>query len=444
MGRRWWDWRSWRAAVWVALLVPGWLALGWTSAIRADSAAGDSRGEQVSASSTRSGANLSGPRDGARFSTEAASAWRGEAGRAPWTWEVRFARPRPVGAILQIVGDDAEELRNAPKRSVWQYHDGEHWIDLERTRIDRETRMFRLHRLESSREVHGLRLVIDEAIGESPALREVEFFAEPGAKVEFPDWIAAVSTFDGPDTLRESSGFVTLARQCEGWSGVPAQRVWMGDFDQGFTEAEPRPLCVFLTGNISEWCQKDRGAWRGIAAVLKARGLPIWASCGGAQGLAILEEQGVDRPWDCPRCRDPENPLLPIYTHIGHTGPDVCGSYTRNLAERGPTNLRIEVRDAVLEGLPDQFQSIESHVGQVAYLPRSWVRLVTAGDGAKTINQLFRVDGYPIYGAQFHIEMRGTPETSRRLMSNFLAEAKRWRDHAAPGPAAAPEAEGRP
>ena len=32
----------------------------------------------------------------------------------------------------------------------------------------------------------------------------------------------------------------------------------------------------------------------------------------------------------------------------------------------------------------------------------------------------------PIYAAQFHIEMEGTPEASRQIMSNFLAVARAW------------------
>lgn len=389
----------------------------------------------ASASSTNPGASPGGPIDGDRFSAEAGSTWRGEAGKTSWTWELKFPQPRRIGAILQLVGDDAEVLQNAPRRAVWQVGDGETWTDLEETRVDRETRMFRLHRLKKALEARALRLVIDEALGESPTLREIEIYAEPDAKVEFPDWIASVCTFDAVGSLQETPSFVALVRQCEGWSDATAQRLWKGDFDRAFVETEPRPLCAFLTGNIREWCQQDREPWRGIGEVLKARCLPIWGSCGGAQGLAILEERGVDLPWDCPRCRDPEKPMLPIYSHIGHVGPAPCGDYSQNLAERGPTNLRIEAQDPVLAGLTDQFQSMESHVGQVAYIPKGWTRLVTAGDGAKTLNQLLRVDGYPIYAAQFHIEMQGTPDSSRLLMSNFLSRAKERRERGGRGDA---------
>jgi hypothetical protein len=31
-----------------------------------------------------------------------------------------------------------------------------------------------------------------------------------------------------------------------------------------------------------------------------------------------------------------------------------------------------------------------------------------------------------VYAAQFHIDMAGTPENSRRIMANFLSLAKSW------------------
>lgn len=69
---------------------------------------------------------------------------------------------------------------------------------------------------------------------------------------------------------------------------------------------------------------------------------------------------------------------------------------------------------------------MESHCGQIQWAPEGWMLIVTAGTGAKTRTQCIRVHDRYIYAAQFHIEMNGTPETSRRIMSNFLAQAKRW------------------
>jgi hypothetical protein len=37
-----------------------------------------------------------------------------------------------------------------------------------------------------------------------------------------------------------------------------------------------------------------------------------------------------------------------------------------------------------------------------------------------------RVEGRPIYAAQFHIELSGTPQSSLRIMDNFLKLAKGW------------------
>lgn len=218
--------------------------------------------------------------------------------------------------------------------------------------------------------------------------------------------------------------FVELARQCPGWEHVPAQIVWHGQVDQSLVAVEPRPLCAFFSGSYLEWCQRSREPWRGVQQVLASRRLPIWASCGGAQAMTILEETGVDRPWDCPRCRDPKHPLLPVYSHIGHTGPAECGNYDKNVAERGKYQVRQVGDDPAFAGLDEVFEIMESHVGQIDYVPDGWTRVITGGPGALTKNQCLRVKGYPIYAAQFHIEMDGTPDNSRRIMSNFLRLAR--------------------
>jgi hypothetical protein len=388
--------------------------------------------------------------DGQRFSAEAGAAWKGAiAGRsvaargaegpggaqaagvgpdaAGWWWQIRFDTPREVGAILQVHADHASIFRNAPRRYVWQWSpDGTLWHDLSETEVVHERRLFRLHRLAARRRVHGLRLKIAEAEGEFPTLRAVELYEEPSARVPFDDWIVVVSTLEHDRLPGAGQEFIPLARGCPGWHDLQAQQVWLGAFDEAFVAAEPRPLCAFLSGNFKDWCQVAREPWRGTQEVLQNGHLPLWASCGGAQGLAILAEAGVDREWDCPHCRDPRNPKLSIYTHIGHTARRPCGDYSACLDERGRFNVFQLFHDPAFAGLPQEFAIMESHCGQIQWAPEGWMLIVTAGTGAKTRTQCIRVHDRFIYAAQFHIEMNGTPETSRRIMSNFLALAKRW------------------
>jgi hypothetical protein len=136
---------------------------------------------------------------------------------------------------------------------------------------------------------------------------------------------------------------------------------------------------------------------------------------------------GVDKEWDCPHCRDPKNPRVPIYTHIGHTTSMPCGDYTGCVAERGIYNVRQVADDPVFAGLPREFQIRESHVGQIEFLPDGWQLTATRGTGGKTKTQCMRVKDRYIYAAQFHIELfEGTLENSRRIMSNFLTLARQW------------------
>jgi hypothetical protein len=90
-------------------------------------------------------------------------------------------------------------------------------------------------------------------------------------------------------------------------------------------------------------------------------------------------------------CRDPNNPKLPVYTHIGHTGEAPCGDYSKNLGERGKYQVRIVARDPVFESLPDLFETTEAHVGRIAYVPRGWMRVAAKGPKGLTDNQCIRV-----------------------------------------------------
>jgi len=396
----------------------------------------------TAASTALPGFGAGGVLSGNRFECGAGAAWKGDPAAAGWWWQVRFPEPRAVGALLQIQGDDPLRLRNAPRKYVWQGSlDGKNWRDLKETQTDRERRTFRIHRLKRAVQVQYLRLVVREAEGGFPTLRAAEFFAEPSARIDFPAWSVVVSTTTRYEPMGHGAEFIPLARQSPGWEGLQAQQVWLESFDEAFVAAEPRPLCAFLSGSFRDWCEVERAPWRGAQEILRRGRLPIWASCGGAQGLAILAETGVEREWDCPHCRDPKRPKLPIYTHVGHTARKPCGDYSACLFERGPTAILQAAHDPVFAGLPREFPAMESHCGQIEWAPRGWTLVAVGGKGARTRTQCLRVRDRPIYAAQFHIEMAGTPETSRRIMTSFLEAARAWGGYnpsAAPLPPPAP------
>jgi hypothetical protein len=379
------------------------------------------------ASSTQSGFLPEGAIDGDRYSPSPGRAWAGKPQEASWAWEVRFRQPTFVGAILQVVGDHADALRNAPSSYVWQItSNGVDWIDLEETRVTQERRLFRILRLKAARETLGLRIRILGSQGTFPVIREVQWFANPRENIPFEPWSVIVTTTGDAKIPGEGMQFLPLARSCPGFEKHQAQNIWLGDFHEEFLRAEPRPLCAFLSGNFIDWCQQDRKHWAGAAEVLENGNLPIWASCGGAQGLAILAEHGVTTSWDCPHCRDPKNPKTPIYGHIGHTSAKPCGDYSGCRFEKGPFNILQSAQDPAFTGLPREFRAMESHCGQIEWAPKGWTLLATAGQGTLTKIQCIRKNDRPIYAAQFHIEMAGTPATSRKIMANFLLLATKW------------------
>ena len=105
-------------------------------------------------------------------------------------------------------------------------------------------------------------------------------------------------------------------------------------------------------------------------------------------GLALVAEYGVEKPWDCPHCRDPHRPKSPLYTHIGHRpGTLECGKYDHCVFERGSFSSRKVRDDPVFAGLPDEFPVMESHCGQIAWAPKGWQLIATAGPDGLTKTQ---------------------------------------------------------
>jgi hypothetical protein len=388
----------------------------------------------TSCSSYQTGYPAAGACDGDRFSFAANQCWKGQSGQGSWWWQIHFEQPTQVGSILQIVGDHPSSvLNNTPLEYRWQWsQDAVQWTDLPETAIANERRLYRIHRLAAPVLANYLRIEIISCTGSFPALREVELYPETDAVISFPDWIIAVSIAE-VDTLPAYyvDNFLALIAACPGRTDTQAQEIWLEDFDESYLAIEPYPLCAFLSGSFQDWCQRDREPFAGLQEVLDNENLPIWGSCGGAQAIGILLDTGYLSPWDCPRCRDPQNPYSPIYGHIGYLDPldpGPCGDYEHAIMETGPTYVRKVIEDPAFNGLPNQFLVNESHMGQLEYLPLDWEQICGAGSGVLTELQCYKKIGKPIYGAQFHIENYNsqTWANSILIMSNFLTAAEQW------------------
>lgn len=101
--------------------------------------------------------------------------------------------------------------------------------------------------------------------------------------------------------------------------------------------------------------------------------------------------------------------------------PSAISRSAQTEAPRGPTAIGQVAKDPVFRGLPSEFRLMESHCGQFEWPPQGWELIATCGAGGKTKTQCLRLKDHPIYAAQFHIEMEGTPESSRRILQNFLS-----------------------
>ena len=285
-----------------------------------------------------------------------------------------FPGSRDVGAIVQIHGDHEFALRNAPRDYVWQTsQDGMTWEDLKETATDDERRTFRIHRLRSEptgpmAEARSIASAEGDAPASArgrvlwrPASRRSRFLpgrswsAQP-AQARFPARGAPrFIAWPGPLRAGVSSSFRT-----SGWVISTSE----------FIAIEPRPLCAFLSGNFIDWCQQNRDHWRGTAAILRDWKPADLGLVRRGSGAGDPCRDRVDRPWDCPQCRDPEDPQLPIYTHIARLRP----AQVRRL-------LRLCLRAWAVHdpaafsrpGLPSvcltEFRAMESHCGQIEWAP---------------------------------------------------------------------------
>lgn len=94
--------------------------------------------------------------------------------------------------------------------------------------------------------------------------------------------------------------------------------------------------------------------------------------------------------------------------------------------EYGRARIRIVRRDAVLDGLPDEFWAWMSHRDRVVEVPAGWV--VTSMSEAGVVTSM--TDGSRIYSTQFHPEVAHT-EYGKLILENFLRRVcgiDRWWD----------------
>jgi len=381
--------------------------------------------------------------DGDRFSLDSGRQWKASLPQENASWTADLGAVVEVGSVLQVLGG-SETTLESPVSYQWEAsEDGQTWRPAT-DRIDGDWRMYRILRFSNPVKARYIRITFYSVDRRAPALREIELYAERDAAIEFPEWIAAINSFEVA-SVDSCDQFAALVHKCKDWESAPAQYLWHGRLSNDFAEAEPQPACMFFTGSFADWCQVDPATWKAVAALVELGRMPIWASCGGAQALGILADSGDLPKWDCPKCRDPLHPKTPIYGHIGGVDARLklqCGDYTNNLWERGPTMVRLARPDPAFEGLGEEFEVPEYHCGQLEYLPKGWDLIVTKARGGKTWMQCMKKRNTCIYAAQFHIEIEGTPESSLRIMTNFLNEARQWNRrlgaHAAVAEGAAP------
>jgi len=389
--------------------------------------------------------------DGDRYAVGERKCWRGALREKTWFWQIDFTKPKTVAKLLQIMGLDSHVLMSAPKDYIWQWsNDGKSWRDIPGSKVAGETRLFRIITFSTPLRARYFRIKITSATGSAPAIREIEMFSDRRDNVKADPWFyvvnAAVERRDRLTVLESMDGFLSAARQSEGWENVQAQDIQATDFNENTLKPEPSPFCAFMTGSFLDWCQVERSNYTGVEEVLKNRNLPIWASCGSAQLLLILEQHGSRVPWVCPHCewtRPDYYKTAPrpfVVGHVGCQGHPKCGElYGFCVGENNKQDIPYGqaeysftkvVPDPVFQGLPDPFRVVNRHWCEVKFLPQTWVLIATKCPGPEglTKHQIMRVRNRYIYACQGHPEMAAYAggRDGLPLIKNFLDLAYGW------------------
>ncbi|MBU4200095.1 MAG: gamma-glutamyl-gamma-aminobutyrate hydrolase family protein [Verrucomicrobia bacterium] len=142
---------------------------------------------------------------------------------------------------------------------------------------------------------------------------------------------------------------------------------------------------IILGGSPDDYGKYDMQEFAGEYEVIRDCELPILGICAGHQLIGFAHGVPVEK-----------------------TKPK----------EKGYCEMKIQRRDAIFDGLPDNFVVHEGHEWEVMRLPKDYVLL--ASSGACEL-QVIRHRTKPVYGVQFHPEMF-TPQYphGEAIISNFL------------------------
>lgn len=161
--------------------------------------------------------------------------------------------------------------------------------------------------------------------------------------------------------------------------GVYSEIVSAEDLSQDLVE-RLRPRALILSGSPASLLSREAPRPPSWVASL---GMPVLGICYGHQALAEL----------------------------------LGGRVSRGSGEYGRARVRILARDGIFEGLGEREEVWMSHSDYVEALPEG--AEATAISEETGCVAAFRVRGAPIYGVQFHPEVRHTP-SGMRILDNFL------------------------
>ena len=279
------------------------------------------------------------------------------------------------------------------KSFVWQSSDnGETWEDIEGTIVENNDTFRNIVDFEPIT-THYLKLVIKDWQGYAPQVNVVTLYSPgkpPVPDTPDSDYVLIVGNQQNGFTFTELAKFIEELDLGLETLTIPHYEVSM----EMIRNLERKPVAIVLSGNNANYPNLPMFEYNGEYEIIRESDIPLLGICCGHQQLVMAYG----------------------YTYARGMGwPDITSLRDRQRR----TQITIERDDPILEGIPNPFTGVEIHSWAIAHLPKDFEVLA-----ASTYIQAIKNQTRPIYGEQFHAEIKVPYNQGTPYLINFLKIAK--------------------
>jgi len=275
------------------------------------------------------------------------------------------------------------------KSFVWQTsHDGESWRDIPGTKIDNNDTLRNIIDFKSV-SARYVRLLINDWHGYAAQINAITLYSPgkpPVPDTPDEDYILIVGDQQNGFTFTELAKFVEGLDIGLKTLTVPHYEVSL----DMVKNLKRKPVAIILSGNNADYQNLPMFEYNGEYEIIRESDIPILGICCGHQQLAMAYG----------------------YTYARSMG---WKDITAMDKARARTEIDIEKKDPIFDGVPDPFVAVEVHGWAVAH-PQEDFEVIAKSSYIQAMKSKTRM----IYGEQFHGEIKVPYNQGTPYLVNFL------------------------